>query len=125
MNRGTFRRPFSIAARSPVSKRLQSPTSEMLLTTRREALKLGALSAAAMALEPWTAYAQVASSGQHSGRPPASERKFTSDSVEETILQVKRSLGGSKLAGLFENCYPNTLDTTVRTGTVDGKPDTF
>jgi hypothetical protein len=26
---------------------------------------------------------------------------------------------------MFENCYPNTLDTTVKLGTVDGKPDAF
>lgn len=29
------------------------------------------------------------------------------------------------MAWLFENCFPNTLDTTVRTGFTDGKPDTF
>ena len=26
---------------------------------------------------------------------------------------------------MFENCYPNTLDTTVKTSEVGGKPDTF
>ena len=26
---------------------------------------------------------------------------------------------------MFENCFPNTLDTTVRAGRRDGKPDTF
>ena len=26
---------------------------------------------------------------------------------------------------MFENCYPNTLDTTVQMGVLDGKPDAF
>ena len=39
---------------------------------------------------------------------------------------MKRALGpDSELAWMFENCFPNTLDTTVRVGTFDGKPDTF
>jgi hypothetical protein len=29
-----------------------------------------------------------------------------------------------ELQRLFANCFPNTLDTTVETGTLDGKPDT-
>jgi uncharacterized protein len=60
-----------------------------------------------------------------SRRPPLAERKFTSDAVEAKIKQVKAALSDPELAWLFENCYPNTLDTTVRYGTLDGKPDTF
>ncbi len=26
---------------------------------------------------------------------------------------------------MFENCFPNTLDTTVEFGSKNGKPDTF
>jgi Uncharacterized conserved protein len=26
---------------------------------------------------------------------------------------------------MFENCFPNTLETTVHYRTIDGKPDTF
>ena len=60
-----------------------------------------------------------------SRRPPLAQRKFASDAVEAKIKQVKASLSDPELAWLFENCYPNTLDTTVRHGTLDGKPDTF
>jgi uncharacterized protein len=60
-----------------------------------------------------------------SRRPPLAERKFTSDAVEAKIKQVKAALSDPELAWLFENCYPNTLDTTVRYGTLEGKPDTF
>ncbi len=60
-----------------------------------------------------------------SKRPPPAQRKFTSPAVEREIARVKAQIGDPKLAWLFENCYPNTLDTTVHTGTLDDKPDTF
>lgn len=58
-------------------------------------------------------------------RPPPARRKFTSEAVEREIRRVKADITDPRLARLFENCYPNTLDTTVETGTLDGKPDTF
>ncbi len=60
-----------------------------------------------------------------SRRPPPAHRKFTSPAVERELARVKGLIGDPKLAWLFENCYPDTLDTTVHTGTLDGKPDTF
>jgi meiotically up-regulated gene 157 (Mug157) protein len=60
-----------------------------------------------------------------SKRPAPADRKFTSDAVEATIARVKRSIGDPELGWLFENCFPNTLDTTVRVGSIDGRPDTF
>ena len=60
-----------------------------------------------------------------SKRPPLRERKFTSKSVERTIAKVKSAIKDPELAWLFENCYPNTLDTTVNYSVIDGKPDTF
>jgi len=60
-----------------------------------------------------------------SQRPPAAQRKFTSDAVEAKIQEVKKSIADPQIAWLFENCYPNTLDTTVRAGEVDGQLDTF
>ncbi len=38
---------------------------------------------------------------------------------------MRGELADPKLASLFENCFPNTLDTTVDFGEVDGRPDTF
>ncbi|MDH7640717.1 glycoside hydrolase family 125 protein [Sphingomonas oryzagri] len=58
-------------------------------------------------------------------RPPIGQRRFVSKAVEAEIARVKRRIADPELAWLFENCYPNTLDTTVETGSVDGKPDTF
>ncbi|HKZ09514.1 MAG TPA: glycoside hydrolase family 125 protein [Rhodanobacteraceae bacterium] len=60
-----------------------------------------------------------------SKRPPPAQRKFTSPAVERELARVKSQIGDPKLAWLFENCYPNTLDTTVHIGTLGGQPDTF
>jgi meiotically up-regulated gene 157 (Mug157) protein len=38
---------------------------------------------------------------------------------------MKKSIMDEELSWLFENCFPNTLDTTVNYRVVNGKPDTF
>ena len=60
-----------------------------------------------------------------SNRPPVNKRLFTSKAVEAEIIRVKKLLTNQKLAWMFENCFPNTLETTVHYRTTDGKPDTF
>lgn len=60
-----------------------------------------------------------------SKRPPVNERTFTSEAVETTLNKVKASIADPELAWMFENCYPNTLDTTVDYEVIDGKPDSF
>ncbi|VVS99634.1 conserved exported hypothetical protein [Sphingomonas sp. EC-HK361] len=60
-----------------------------------------------------------------SKRPAPANRRFVSPAVEREIARVSRKIADPELAWMFENCYPNTLDTTVQTGTLDGKPDTF
>jgi len=60
-----------------------------------------------------------------SNRPPLEKRTFTSEAVEQTIRKVKSAMANEELAWMFENCYPNTLDTTVDFEIIDGKPDTF
>ena len=60
-----------------------------------------------------------------SNRPAKKNRLFTSKAVEAEIVRVKKLLTNAKLAWMFENCLPNTLDTTVHFGERDGKPDTF
>lgn len=67
----------------------------------------------------------LASPAFESRRPPVSARHFTSPVVEAEIARVKARIGDAKLAWMFENCYPNTLDTTVTPGSFEGKPDTF
>jgi meiotically up-regulated gene 157 (Mug157) protein len=60
-----------------------------------------------------------------SSRPAASQRKFLSEAVEAKITEVKRAIADPELAWLFENCFPNTLDTTVTFGMRDNRPDTL
>jgi uncharacterized protein len=58
-------------------------------------------------------------------RVPLSERKFTSKAVEDCIQTVSKDINNRELAWLFNNCFPNTLDTTVDFSVVNGKPDTY
>ncbi len=61
-----------------------------------------------------------------SRRPPVQDRLFTSQAVESTIEDVCSKLANPKLAWMFANCFPNTLDTTVHfREDSDGRPDTF
>jgi len=61
-----------------------------------------------------------------SKRPKPADRLFTSEAIEREIVRVKAGIADPELAWLFENCFPNTLDTTVRHfGMVDGKWDAF
>ena len=43
-------------------------------------------------------------------RPAVKNRLYTSKAVEAEILRVKKLLTNAKLAWMFENCFPNTLD---------------
>lgn len=47
-------------------------------------------------------------------RPPAERRCFTSPAIEKAITTVAGRMTDRELAWLFANCFPNTLDTTVR-----------
>lgn len=58
-------------------------------------------------------------------RPKEKNRLFKSDAVERKIKEIKSLLKNPYLAWMFENCFPNTLDTTVHFRELNGKPDTF
>ena len=58
-------------------------------------------------------------------RPREKNRLFKSDAVERKIKEIKSLLKNPYLAWMFENCFPNTLDTTVHFRELNGKPDTF
>ena len=49
-----------------------------------------------------------------SKRPPVAERLFVSNAVEAKIREVQKLLSGNpRLAWMFANCFPNTLESTV------------
>jgi uncharacterized protein len=58
-------------------------------------------------------------------RVPAAKRHFTSKSVEKAIAEFTSKVKNKELAWLFNNCFPNTLDTTVTYTVKNGRPDTY
>lgn len=66
-----------------------------------------------------------ASSSFSTVRPSLEKRKFASQIVEETISEIKKTMADKELAWMFENCFPNTLDTTVTYYEKEGKPFTY
>jgi uncharacterized protein len=100
------------------------------MITMRNILKIGGLALACLVITPATLLAsgkatKKATSEYVSQRPPLAERNFVSPAIEKAIKSVKKNIKDPKLAWMFENCFPNTLDTTVEFEMVDGKPDTF
>ncbi len=93
--------------------------------TRRSFLRLTAAVATPFSVPLLASTASQKANPLQSRRPPVSERRFVSEAVEAKVAEVKKAISDPELAWLFENCFPNTLDTTVRTGRRDGKPDTF
>ena len=90
---------------------------------RRKFIQSGSMIAAASFLYNKNLFA--ASNDFTSKRPLLAERKFTSEAVEGLIAKIKTAIPDEQLGWLFENCFPNTLDTTVDFEMVNGKPDTY
>lgn len=106
MNKQTFYRPIlTIAAAALAFTGFEAPAGTV-----------AAPDASAVAIE--TKY-------NSNRRPAPADRLFVSQAVEREIERVKSMLTNPQLAWMFENCFPNTLDTTVHYRTLDGKPDTF
>ncbi len=128
----------------PAAAMAESPGREGKDPTRREFLRKSgavALGASLVGLRPEDGTGTRQPSGLPGGprirrapgrsqeftsrRPPPEERRFFSRAVEDTIARVSAEIRDPEVAWLFQNCFPNTLDTTVDVGSRDGKPDTF
>ena len=109
--------------------------------SRRHFLKAGGLTLAALALSPTRLFAshhagqphtptvafpmQQAQGDYTSLRPAPEKRGFVSEAVEQCIRETAPQIKDEKLRWMFQNCFPNTLDTTVRHTMRGGRPDTF
>ena len=104
------------------------------MTSRRNFIKKTAFGLTAIAVNPAriashatsSSIATVAQNKRYvTNRPTLENRNFNSEAVEKTIQRVKPLIKDPKLAWMFENCFPNTLDTTVEFSINNGRPDTF
>ena len=58
-------------------------------------------------------------------RPEIKDRKFISPAIEEVINNVVQVIFDKDIKQLFQNCFPNTLDTTITFSDHQEQPDTF
>lgn len=107
--------------------------------SRRNFLKAGGLTLAALALNPTRLFASHPAGQPHTAafpmkkaqgnytslRPATEKRGFVSEAVEQCLRETTPKIKDEKLRWMFENCFPNTLDTTVRHTMRGGRPDTF
>jgi meiotically up-regulated gene 157 (Mug157) protein len=94
------------------------------MSSRKQFIQTTGILASGIFLKPPGAFA-FDKKAFKSKRPQPPDRKFTSVAVESTIIKTKKQIADPELAWLFENCFPNTLDTTVDFEIINGKPDTY
>lgn len=58
-------------------------------------------------------------------RRAAAQRRFNSKAVESVISEFSSKVKNKELVWLFNNCYPNTLDTCVNYTDFEGRHDTY
>ena len=94
-----------------------------ILMNRKEFTRISAIAATGLMVAP--AVLKAAAPDFTSNRPTVGKRNFVSESVEALIAEFKKNVKDEELGWMFENCFPNTLDTTVFYELKDGKPDTY
>ena len=93
---------------------------------RRKFIQHSALAGSLAIVTPLTAAsAAYRGKGYPVVRATAGERNFRSDAIEAAIREFQEHVADEELAWLFNNCFPNTLDTTVTYSEAGGKPDTY
>ena len=92
---------------------------------RRKFIKQTALAGAALWAAKYSWGKGLVMSDFPEVRVPLGQRRFKSIAVENLINEIQQNISNKEIAWLFNNCFPNTLDTTVDYSLIDGKPDTF
>lgn len=92
---------------------------------RRDFIKGTVVAGLGITLLPEMVFAKMPVFDYESLRPPLANRRFVSKAVEKEIVEVSKKINNKELAWLFNNCFPNTLDTTVFASIKDNKPDTY
>ncbi|KAJ6488894.1 hypothetical protein C8R45DRAFT_248937 [Mycena sanguinolenta] len=94
---------------------------QLTLSTVAAAVALAGAGTTVAQCPDYTTYAQTPQGNPSSGplglpymRPDPVCRTFNSTAVEKVITDMKARLKDPDLARLFENTFPNTLDTTVK-----------
>lgn len=93
--------------------------------SRRTFLKNAAFSSLALGLGNTLSLQAGSRPDFISKRPPVKDRKFISPAIEQLLVQTKARIRNPELAWMFDNCFPNTLDTTVTYHKAGAQPDTF
>lgn len=94
------------------------------MKSRRKFIQQAGMLSLATTLDPFVIFSNN-ETDYVSLRPTLKDRKFTSKGVDQVIEQFKKNVSDKELCWLFENCFPNTLDTTVDFEVMNGKPDTY
>lgn len=96
---------------------------------RRSFIQKAGLLGAGLVASDLVSFAAPAFSGPSSTFPtvrtPLASRHFSSKAVESAITEFSAKVKNKEMAWLFNNCFPNTLDTTVTYTENGGKPDTY
>ncbi len=100
---------------------MHSPSPQFLPS--RRSIIYGGLGACLAAAIPATSAQVPLNIAQ--GRPHPASRRFSSPAIESAIADISQKIADPFLRAMFVRCFPNTLDTTVFPGTLNGKPDTF
>lgn len=94
------------------------------MTARRQFIKTAGIYSAGLLLSR-NALLAAQTMEFTSNRPSADKRHFTSPAVEALIANIKAAVRNAEIGWMFENCFPNTLDTTVYFDNTGGVPDTY